>query len=178
MSGGPDAMSAALVPGLIRLVDPSSISVNGAKNWPSPPLSPTVGDCGPIWTSVNGGGLGRRGELEGDTAAAAVAAIFLETEIVAGALRREGGRLEQWGDCRVKERIMTVWKATGVVQVAELVVVFGRLVEQIKVHLFVGALAPENGALWTRHPSLLYVRNDRHHKGVVITQPQSNTFKL
>lgn len=38
---------------------------------------------------MNGGGLGRRGELEGDTAVAAVAAIFLETEIVAGALRRE-----------------------------------------------------------------------------------------
>lgn len=38
---------------------------------------------------MKGGGLGRRGELEGDTAAAAVAAIFLDTEIIAGDLRKE-----------------------------------------------------------------------------------------
>ena len=31
------------------------------------------GDCGPIWTSVNGGGLGRRGELDGETPAAVMA---------------------------------------------------------------------------------------------------------
>lgn len=90
-SGGPDAISAALVPGLILLVEPSSVSVNGEKSWPSPPLSPTVGDWGPICTSVNGGGLGRRGELEGDTGAA-VAVILRSTEIVAGDLREIAAR--------------------------------------------------------------------------------------
>lgn len=35
--------------------------------------SPTDGEAGPIWTSVNGGGLGKRGELDGETAAAAMA---------------------------------------------------------------------------------------------------------
>lgn len=88
ISGSPDAISAALVPGRILLVDPSSVSAKGAKSWSPLPVSPTVGDCGPIWTSVNGGGLGRRGELEGDEAVA-VAAIFLETDVVAGAFCKE-----------------------------------------------------------------------------------------
>jgi hypothetical protein len=89
-NGGPEAMSTAFVPGLILRVDPSSVSGNGAKSC-SPALSPTVGDLGPIWTSVNGGGLGRRGELDGDTPAAAI----LLTNLVAGALRQYPG-VDDW----------------------------------------------------------------------------------
>lgn len=67
-------MSAAFVPGLMRRIDPASFSNGGISCSPEP--SPTVGDLGPIWTSVKGGGLGRRGELEGDTPAA-IAAVSL-----------------------------------------------------------------------------------------------------
>ena len=67
-------MSAAFVPGLIRRVDPSSHSRETPKSFslalPKPSL--TVGDCGPIWTSVKGGGLGNRGELEGEAPVAAI----------------------------------------------------------------------------------------------------------
>lgn len=70
--GGPEAISAALVPGRILRVEPSSVSCDSLS--PARPYeSPTVGDLGPIWTSVKGGGLGSRGELEGDTPAAAMA---------------------------------------------------------------------------------------------------------
>ena len=55
-------MSTAFVPGLIRRIDISSSSAG--PNICSASLgkeTSTVGDWGPIWTSVNGGGLGKRG---------------------------------------------------------------------------------------------------------------------
>ena len=69
--GGPVAISTAFVPGRILLSDPCS-------TFAPPPVSdvvvllvpPIPGDLGPICTSVNGGGLGRRGKLEGDAGAA------------------------------------------------------------------------------------------------------------
>lgn len=68
INGGPKAISAAFVPGLILRVEPSSSPAEPPRSSASlPKVSPTEGDCGPIWTSVNGGGLGRRGELDGET---------------------------------------------------------------------------------------------------------------
>lgn len=77
-------MSAALVPGRILRLESSSASANSC----SPALpndSPTLGDFGPIWTSVKGGGLGRRGELDGETPAAVMAV----TLVVAGVFTEE-----------------------------------------------------------------------------------------
>ena len=73
INGGQKAMSAALVPGRILRVELSSSPAprTFSASWPNE--SPTDGDCGPIWTSVNGGGLGRRGELDGETLAAVMA---------------------------------------------------------------------------------------------------------
>jgi hypothetical protein len=69
--GGPDAISADLVPGLIRLVAPESIASCPPSSICPPAIeSARVGDFGPIWTSGIGGGLGRRGELGDDNAAA------------------------------------------------------------------------------------------------------------
>jgi hypothetical protein len=76
-SGGPLSMSAALVPGLILLVEPLSIlAVSPNGFWFE---SATEGLLGPICTSVKGGGEGRRGELEGETPLRAgdVAVMFL-----------------------------------------------------------------------------------------------------
>lgn len=74
IKGGPDAMSTALVPGLTLRSDPWSSFCPFPRNCSAslPNDSPTEGDLGPIWTSVNGGGLGKRGELDGDTPAAAM----------------------------------------------------------------------------------------------------------
>lgn len=77
--GGPDAMSAALVPGRILLVLPSSSFVGSIRPGEAFPgfgrpgeavLEEVfmVGDLGPSWTSGNGGGLGSRGELDGERA--------------------------------------------------------------------------------------------------------------
>lgn len=72
-------MSAALVPGRILLVVPSLSLVGSIR--PGDILSGfgrpdeamldevfVIGDLGPIWTSGNGGGLGSRGELDGERA--------------------------------------------------------------------------------------------------------------
>ena len=68
-NGGPPAISKALVPGLtLRVEFTSSLSswvYPGSCSVSLPNESPTEGDWGPIWTSVSGGGLGNRGELEG-----------------------------------------------------------------------------------------------------------------
>lgn len=70
INGGPNAMLAALLPGRILRVEPSSDAGTPRSCSASfPNDSPTEGDCGPIWTSVKGGGLGRRGELDGETPA-------------------------------------------------------------------------------------------------------------
>ena len=72
-------MSAAFVPGRILLVDPSSGLVGSAGlgeiltgfGRPGEVVLAEafmVGDLGPIWTSGNGGGLGSRGELDGERA--------------------------------------------------------------------------------------------------------------
>lgn len=75
INGGPKAMSAALVPGRILRVEPSSPPEDPIRILSPSGLidSPADGDCGPIWTSGNGGGLGRRGELDGETPAAVMA---------------------------------------------------------------------------------------------------------
>lgn len=71
ISGGPKAISAALVPGRILRVEPSSSPDPETNDSASVPKgSPIDGDRGPIWTSVKGGGLGSRGELDGETPAA------------------------------------------------------------------------------------------------------------
>ena len=66
-SGGPEAISAAFVPGRILLVEPSSGLMLPPSSLSLPAESPIVGDFGPICTSVKGGGLGSRGELDGET---------------------------------------------------------------------------------------------------------------
>jgi hypothetical protein len=59
-------MSVLFVPGRILLVDSSSGGPPRSSSDVTPEPSLTVGDLGPIWTSVNGGGLGSRGELDGE----------------------------------------------------------------------------------------------------------------
>lgn len=66
-------MSAVLVPGRILRVEPSSSAPPRNCSASLPNDSPTEGDRGPIWTSVKGGGLGSRGELDGETPAAVMA---------------------------------------------------------------------------------------------------------
>ena len=72
-SGGPEAMSAALVPGLILLrswapcFEGSAFAGPGAAGIP--------GDLGGNCTSGKGGGLGRRGELVGEAAPILVEAM-------------------------------------------------------------------------------------------------------
>lgn len=76
-NGGPDAISAALVPGRILRVTPLSGLLRSASSGDVLPRvggpgevefgkAFIVGDLRPIWTSGIGGGLGRRGEEEGD----------------------------------------------------------------------------------------------------------------
>lgn len=61
-------MSSALVPGRILLdAAASRLCSPGSLLWSS--NSDTPGDVGPIWSSAMGGGDGRRGDDEGDTAA-------------------------------------------------------------------------------------------------------------
>lgn len=55
-------MSWALVPGRILLAEPWS-------TFASSECSSAMGDLGPSWSSAMGGGLGSRGELDGDMAA-------------------------------------------------------------------------------------------------------------
>lgn len=64
--GGPIAISAAFVPGLIRRAAPSS-GFEVASRDSSFDMSPMPGLCGPNWTSGMGGGEGSLGELDGDT---------------------------------------------------------------------------------------------------------------
>lgn len=60
-------MSTAFVPGRILLMAPlSSLLVFSSPEIPAPEGAFSPGDFGPICTSGNGGGLGRRGELKGD----------------------------------------------------------------------------------------------------------------
>jgi hypothetical protein len=59
-------MSAAVVPGLIRLAAPSS-GFEAASNESSFERSLIPGLLGPNWTSGIGGGEGSRGELDGET---------------------------------------------------------------------------------------------------------------
>lgn len=74
INGGPTAISAALVPGRILREEALSLPFDAARNScvSVPKDSPTEGDLGPICTSVNGGGLGKRGELDGDAPPAAM----------------------------------------------------------------------------------------------------------
>ena len=67
ISGGPEAISAALVPGRILREALWSREALSAFCWTALPPDPGDGDRGPICTSGNGGGLGRRGELAGET---------------------------------------------------------------------------------------------------------------
>ena len=83
--GGPTAISAALVPGRIRLTACwSYFAVCSASVEVSPGVA-IPGDLGPIWTSGNGGGLGSRCEL-GDAGPMATLAIdeFLMTDLLMG----------------------------------------------------------------------------------------------
>ena len=65
-------MSAALVPGRILLVDPlSSLAASSTSCVVAAACAPGDGDDGPSWTSGKGGGLGSRGEVEGDMLPAA-----------------------------------------------------------------------------------------------------------
>lgn len=83
INGGPEDISSAFVPGRILLValpsdppPPSSFVLPLLPPCvvmsPMTPLGKTTlsplrpGDLGPNWTSVNGGGLGNRGELDGE----------------------------------------------------------------------------------------------------------------
>ena len=61
--GGPTAISAALVPGRIRLTACWSYFAVFSASVEASPGVVIPGDLGPIWTSGNGGGLGSRCEL-------------------------------------------------------------------------------------------------------------------
>lgn len=63
-SGGPSAISSAFVPGCILRDAPWS---NVLKSFCCSSVG-AIGDLGPSWSSAIGGGLGSRGELEGDAA--------------------------------------------------------------------------------------------------------------
>jgi hypothetical protein len=63
--GGPNAMSAAVVPG--RILRIAFASKGFRPNCPCS-LGMAMGDLGPSWSSAMGGGLGSRGELEGEAA--------------------------------------------------------------------------------------------------------------
>lgn len=71
-------MSSALLPGRILLVD-SSLFVPWASrpNWLVDAPSPRPGDVGGSCTSVSGGGLGRRGELDGEAGVAEVVVVIV-----------------------------------------------------------------------------------------------------
>lgn len=69
MSGGPAAMSAALVPGCMRRLAAASICVCSIC-CACCALAPMDGDLGLIWISAGGGGLGSLGELGIDISAA------------------------------------------------------------------------------------------------------------
>jgi hypothetical protein len=56
-------MSADLVPGCILLDELASICDCSISVVASVAAGPPEGECGPIWISAGGGGLGRRGEL-------------------------------------------------------------------------------------------------------------------
>lgn len=73
-NGGPSAMSSLLVPGRMRRAAPLSRWA-APSSLPSSSYSDTPGDVGIVWSSAMGGGLGSRGEDEGDTTAAAMFAI-------------------------------------------------------------------------------------------------------
>lgn len=78
-------MSAAFVPGRILLVAPISGFLTRPSSCSVPIAeAPMVGDFGPIWTSVKGGGLGNRGELEGDMAPALVVILRSRPELLTG----------------------------------------------------------------------------------------------
>lgn len=78
-------MSAAFVPGRILLVAPMSGLLTPPSSCSVPVAdAPMVGDFGPIWTSVKGGGLGSRGELEGDMAPALVVMLGSWPEMLTG----------------------------------------------------------------------------------------------
>jgi hypothetical protein len=96
-------MSSALVPGRILRVEPSSSPDDEPSRLSAslPKESPTDGDCAPIWTSVNGGGLGRRGELDGETPAAVMARggeIKRECETEGAIIGPCGGRGRSGGE--------------------------------------------------------------------------------
>lgn len=69
-------MSALFVPGLILLEASRSIFFDSSKASCSEVCD--IGDLGPSWSSAMGGGLGRRGELEGDIVAAAMFALKVQ----------------------------------------------------------------------------------------------------
>ena len=64
-SGGPSIMSSALVPGRMRLEAPLSRELKSF-------CCSSVAGSGESWSSAIGGGLGRRGELDGEGAEAIV----------------------------------------------------------------------------------------------------------
>ena len=68
IKGGPSAMSSAFVPGRIRLDAPELTLLTPGNLLPSS-NSERPGDVGPSWSSAMGGGEGRRGEEDGETAA-------------------------------------------------------------------------------------------------------------
>lgn len=81
INGGPAAMSIALLPSrTLRVALASSLLLSGvypsdcSASWPED--SSTDGDGGPIWTSVSGGGLGKRGEVDDWTPAVAIVEIL------------------------------------------------------------------------------------------------------
>ena len=61
------------------------------------------GDLGGSWTSGNGGGLGRRGEVAGDEVPIATAAIASIGVALVGAVEKEWDRMEwpgrECGEC-------------------------------------------------------------------------------
>lgn len=82
--GGPSAISAALVPGRIRLEAPLSSVLNSFC------CSSVPGDglLGPSWISAMGGGLGRRGELKGEAVVAISRSGKVERGVERGVMRR------------------------------------------------------------------------------------------
>lgn len=93
-SGGPSAISSALVPGRMRRDAPVSTERVGNLPWSS--NSDTPGDVGMVWSSAIGGGDGSRGDDAGERAAMGAVDKRRGGEESAQLLRDERSRIHRW----------------------------------------------------------------------------------
>lgn len=96
-------MSAALVPGCILLEELASICDCSISVVANVAAGPPDGECGPIWISAGGGGLGKRGELGARDMMEEVGRSSLDLESVEEREREEKkGKGKKGGDSDIK----------------------------------------------------------------------------